>query len=191
MHMPFATGMRSDLQCCHRRRRVPGQPARRARVARQGRRPLVRATTSNGLDLPLPPGRRRLLTDPHQRSCSPAERHTCSPPWGDAASTPGHGRHRPRHRDRHGLSSKSPPTHAGDPRCATERRALGPHNRRSPPGPEILRGTTPAMRTGRAGPPRRPGGLARRAWLANGPLRFPCPGSGKAHGTSMTADRSG
>jgi len=91
MHMPFATGMRIDLQCLPTTTSStwPSPQGVRdwlAKVVDPVRRP-----RPMGLDLPLPPGRRRLLHRPPPRVLLAAKRHTCSP-LGRRGSTPGHGR---------------------------------------------------------------------------------------------------
>jgi 3-(3-hydroxy-phenyl)propionate hydroxylase len=180
MHMPFATGMRIDLQC------LP---------------------TDDAEYLASPAGLREWLgevvdpwygehiqwvstyrfhqvvadsyTDPHDRVLLAGEAAHLFAPWGgrglnsgvmdatDAATAIAAA-----------LTSKDPAdARRAIQRCATGRREWGLHNRDvSSRGLKIMRGTAPTMRAGRAVAARlAPAVWPAGAWLANGPLKVPVP----------------
>ena len=180
MHMPFSTGMRIDLQC------LPGDDVEYLASPEGLREWIGKVVDPWYADHVQWVSTYRFhqvvadsFTDPHRRVLLAGEAAHLFAPWGgrglnsgvmdatDAAAAIAAA-----------LSGKDPVDAARViQRCATERRAWGLHNREiSSRGLRILRGTTPAMRTGRAlaarvSPVVWPAG----AWLANGPLKVPVP----------------
>jgi 3-(3-hydroxy-phenyl)propionate hydroxylase len=180
MHMPFATGMRIDLQC------LPTDDVEYLASPQGVREWLAKVVDPWYGDHVQWVSTYRFhqvvadsFTDPHQRVLLAGEAAHLFAPWGgrglnsgvmdatDAATAIATA-----------LSSKEPTdARRAIQRCATERRAWGLHNREiSSRGLKILRGTTPAMRTGRAVAARvAPVVWPAGAWLANGPLKVPVP----------------
>jgi 3-(3-hydroxy-phenyl)propionate hydroxylase len=180
MHMPFATGMRIDLQC------LPTDDAEYLASPQGLREWLAKVVDPWYAEHIQWVSTYRFhqvvadsFTDPHRRVLLAGEAAHLFAPWGGRGLNSGVMDATDAARSIAAALASTSPSDADRviQRCATERRAWGLHNRNiSSRGLRILRGTTPAMRTGRAvaarlAPVIWPAG----AWLANGPLKVPAP----------------
>jgi 3-(3-hydroxy-phenyl)propionate hydroxylase len=178
MHMPFAGGMRVDVQCL-----PEDDPAHLASPAglrdRLGRvldpwyGEHVRWVSTFRFHHVVADS----FTDRHRRALLAGEAAHLFAPWGGRGLSSGV-------MDAAGAADAiaaaltgADPDRAVISRWARERRAWGRHNRDiSSRGLRILRGTTPAMRAGRATAARvAPVCWPAGAWLANSPLKVPVP----------------
>jgi 3-(3-hydroxy-phenyl)propionate hydroxylase len=177
MHMPFAGGMRIDLQC------LPGDDVEHL-AGQDGLRQWIREVVdpwyAEHVQWVSTYRFHQVVadsyTDRHHRVLLAGEAAHLFAPWG------GRGLNSGVMDSCDAAAAVVAALRSDDPaqpirRCAEQRRAWGRHNRDiSSRGLRILRGTTPAMRVARPLAARlAPAVWPAGAWLANGPLKVPVP----------------